>query len=172
MPDALNLSENAVAVLRFEIKGYRAKNKERRLPAYRELAAAGIMEPVPGSNSDYRFTAEGWARREVILAAAEAHLRGLEPPLPDHIELSNAARDILARYLAGDEEVTDANRAAYRELARAGIMMSVGTFTKGDDCVFRLTRQGWERRLEWLKSDCSCPQPTAPSPDRFVSPHR
>jgi hypothetical protein len=42
------LSENAVAVLRFEIKGYRAKNKQCRLPAYRELAVAGIMEPVWG----------------------------------------------------------------------------------------------------------------------------
>jgi hypothetical protein len=42
------LSWDAVVVLRFEIKGWRAKNKESRLPANRELAAAGIMEPVPG----------------------------------------------------------------------------------------------------------------------------
>ena len=44
----VTLSEIAVAVLRFEIKGGRAKNKERRLPAYRELADAGIMELVTG----------------------------------------------------------------------------------------------------------------------------
>ena len=28
-------------------------------------------------------------------------------------------------------------------------MQSVGTFTKGDDCVFQLTHQGWERRHEF-----------------------
>ena len=59
MPVEIALSENAVAVLRFEIKGWRAKNPESRLPAYRELAAAGIMEPVPGSEMEYRFTEEG-----------------------------------------------------------------------------------------------------------------
>jgi hypothetical protein len=47
------------------------------------------------------------------------------------------------RNLAGDTEVTDANRDAYRELARAGIMESVGTFSKCDDRVFQLTHQGW-----------------------------
>ena len=57
----------------------------------------------------------------------------------------------LARHLAGDKEVTDANRDAYRELARAGIMASVGTFIKGDDCVFQLTQQGWECRHEFQR---------------------
>jgi hypothetical protein len=33
----------------------------------------------------------------------------------------------------------------------SGIMESVGTFTKGDDCVFQLTRQGWERREEFQR---------------------
>jgi hypothetical protein len=155
MPDTITLSPSAVATLRFEIKGWRSKVKGSRLPAYRELAAAGIMEPVPGSDSEYRFTEEGMARREEILDAAVAHLHSLEPRLPDRIELSEAARNVLARYLAGDEEVTDDNRPAYRELAKAGIMMSVGTFTKGDDCVFRFTRQGWERRFEWLESGCA-----------------
>ena len=93
---------------------------------------------------DFRFSDGGWARREELLAAAEAHLRSLEPRLPDRLELSRAARRTLARHLAGDHEVTDDNRGDYRELARAGIMESVGTFTKGDDCVFQLTRQGWD----------------------------
>ncbi len=48
----VTLSENAVAMLRFAIKGWRPKNNESRLPAYRELAAAGIMEPVPGSGCE------------------------------------------------------------------------------------------------------------------------
>jgi hypothetical protein len=46
------LSPDAVAVLRFEIKGYRCKVPGSRLAAYRELAAAGITEPVPGSDTD------------------------------------------------------------------------------------------------------------------------
>jgi hypothetical protein len=155
MPDTIVLSANAVAVLRFEIKGWRAKNPERRVPAYRELAAAGIMEPVPGSESEYRFTEEGMERREEILDAAVAHLHSLEPRLPDRIELSKAAKRTLSRYMAGDHEVTDGNRAAFRELARAGIMMSVGTFTKGDDCVFGFTRQGYERRFEFAEMGCA-----------------
>ena len=52
----IDLSPDAVAVLRFEIKGYQSKIPGRRLPAYRELAAAGIMEQVPGSDTEYRFT--------------------------------------------------------------------------------------------------------------------
>jgi hypothetical protein len=64
MPDASALSANAVAVLRFEIKGWRAKDDAGRLPAYRELTAAGIMEPVSGfasgPESSFRFTCGGW----------------------------------------------------------------------------------------------------------------
>jgi hypothetical protein len=152
MPDTMALSASAVGVLRFEIKGYRSRVKGNRLSAYQELAAAGIMEPVPGSDSEFRFTQDGWARREEFLREAEAHLRSLEPRLPDRIDLSDAAREVLARYLAGNEHVTDATRPAFRELAKAGIMRSVGTFAKRDDCVFSFTRQGWERRFEWLES--------------------
>jgi hypothetical protein len=151
MPDAVILSPNAVAVLRFEIKGWRSKVRGHRLSAYRELAAAGVMEPVPGSDTMFRFTEDGWARREEILEATVDRLHGLEPRLPVRIDLSDAARGVLARFLSGDEDVTDADRPAYRELAEAGIMMSVGTFTKGDDSVFRFTRQGWERRFEWVE---------------------
>ena len=58
--------------------------------AYRELVEAGIMEP---DGEDFRFTEEGWARREELIGAAEAHLRSLEPRLPERIELSRAARE-------------------------------------------------------------------------------
>ena len=47
-----------------ETKGWQPKNKESRLSAYRELAAAGIMEPAPGSEVEYRFTADGADRKE------------------------------------------------------------------------------------------------------------
>jgi hypothetical protein len=142
------LSETAVAVLRFRVKGWRFPVRERDRDAYDELVEAGIMEP---DGKDFRFTEAGWALRDKLIAAAEAHLRSLEPRLPDRLELSRAARRTLARHLAGDREVTDANRGDYRELARAGIMESVGTFTEGDDCVFQLTRQGWERRDEFQR---------------------
>jgi hypothetical protein len=144
----VTVSKSALAVLRLRAKGLRLPVTVGRLVAYRELADAGIMEP---DGDDFRFTAGGWARREELISAAEAHLRSLEPRLPERIELSRAARRTLARHLAGNKEVTDANRDAYRELARAGIMVSVGTFIKGDDCVFQLTHQGWKRRHEFQR---------------------
>ncbi len=137
--ETVGLSESALAVLRLRAKGLRLPVTDRRLEAYRELALAGIMEP---DGEDFLFTEDGWARREEQISAAEAHLRSLEPRLPERIELSTAARRTLARNLAGDKEVTNASRDAYRELARVGIMESVGTFIKGDDCVSQLTRQG------------------------------
>ena len=51
----MTLSASAVATLRFALRGLRPKDKASRLPAYRELAEAGIMEPVPGAD-DYRLT--------------------------------------------------------------------------------------------------------------------
>jgi hypothetical protein len=142
------LSKSALAVLRLRTKGLRLPVTDGRLEAYRELADAGIMEPDSG---DSRFTADGWARREETISAAEAHLRSLELRLPERIEISRAARRTLAQHLAGERHVTDANRDAYRELARAGIMESVGTFIKGDDCVFQLTHQGSERSHKLLR---------------------
>jgi hypothetical protein len=142
------LSKSALAVLRLRAKGLRLPITDERLGAYRELADAGIMER---DGDNYRFTADGWSRREALISAAEAHLRSLEPTLPERIEISRAASLTLARHLAGDKEVADTNRDAYRELARAGVMVSVGTFIKGDDCVLQLTHQGWERRQELLR---------------------
>ncbi len=144
----ITLSEAALAVLRFRAKEWPTKVNEGSLAAFHELVSAGIMVR---DGDDFRFTEDGWARRDELISSAEAHIRSLEPRLPDRIDLSRAARRTLARYLAGDREVTDANRPAYRELARAGIMVSVGTFTKGDDCVFRFTCQGWERRHEFQR---------------------
>src|SRR4051812_35842096 len=115
MLETTTLSEAAVAVLRFEIKGWRAKDGTRRLPAYRELAAAGIMEPVPGSESEYRFTEEGMSRREEILEREGDRIGRERFPPPDR-ELSESARERLRLPLAGDKEVTEENHPAYREL--------------------------------------------------------
>lgn len=149
MPDTIALSESAVAVLRFRVKGWRFPVGDRNRDAFQELVAAGIM--ASDGAADYRFTEDGWARREEVLSAAEAHLRSLEPRLPDRIELSEAARDVLRRRLAGDEEVIDANRDAYRELVKAGIMVPMHTFIGGREAAYTFTQQGWERRFEFQR---------------------
>ena len=51
------LSANAVAVLRFEIRGWKAKDPAGRLSAYRELVVARIVIPV-GSFSKGKAEAE------------------------------------------------------------------------------------------------------------------
>jgi hypothetical protein len=60
-------SENAVAVLRFRVKGHRLPATGRRVPAYRELVEAGIMLPVRtfigGAEALFRFTWQGLERR-------------------------------------------------------------------------------------------------------------
>jgi hypothetical protein len=40
--------------------------------------------------------------------------------------------------------VTDANREAYRELTRAGIMEPITGFARGREANFRFTEAGWE----------------------------
>jgi hypothetical protein len=168
MQTQIALSADAVAVLRFEIKGMHAKKKEGRLPAYRELAAAGIMEPVPGSEVEYRFTAEGWERREEILGAGVAHLHRLEPRLPDRIELSESALSLLRERLkTRDNRVDDSNREAYRELVRAGIMFAVSGFVGGPEASFRFTDEGWARREE-LTVSCSLACPLQRCPCLFL----
>ncbi len=52
MQETFALSESAVAVLRFRVRGYQIKVTDRSLEAFRELAAAGIMEPVPGADGN------------------------------------------------------------------------------------------------------------------------
>jgi hypothetical protein len=146
----MTLSENAVAVLRFEIKGYHSRSKDRSLPAYRELAAARIMEPVPGSETGFRFTKDGRARREEILREQEDRIERERFEPPDATNLSDAARDLLRRRLDGDDRVTPENLEAYRELATARIMYPVSTWAGGPESVFRFTFAGWERREEWI----------------------
>jgi hypothetical protein len=70
--------------------------------------------------------------------------------LPHGGPLSRAAVARFRRHLAGDRDVTDANRAAYRELAAAGLMAAGHSFAGGDESIYRLTRQGFERKAEIL----------------------
>ena len=65
------------------------------------------------------------------------------------LTLSESALDLLRRRLATkDATVTPANLAAYRELAKAGIMDPCSTFVGGKESLFRFTTEGWERRGE------------------------
>jgi hypothetical protein len=144
------------------------------LLAYRELVAAGIMEPVADAEGNaeagFRFRTDdpGWQTRR--LDAAEAHQRALEPPLPQTIALSDAARDVLRKRLAGDDRVTDANRPGYRELAQAGIMVALHSFIGGNESAYRFTDQGWEPRLDLIEQPDPAREPAAAAartvPDR------
>ena len=49
----------------------------------------------------------------------------------------------------GDVDV-DANRETYRELQRAGLMIVGNTFAGGQDSVYHVTKEGFERRAELL----------------------
>jgi hypothetical protein len=49
----------------------------------------------------------------------------------------------------GDFDV-DANRKAYRELERAGLMIVGNTFAGGQDSVYHVTKLGFERKAELL----------------------
>jgi hypothetical protein len=144
----ITLSAQAVAVLRFEIRGWKAKDLARRLPAYRELAEAGIMEPVPGSEAEYRFTREGLEHGEAILEREAERIERERYEPPDASQLSEAARELLRRRLAGDWEVTDANRPLYRELTAARIMIPCHTFIGGWESAFKFTYWGWKQRLK------------------------
>ena len=156
MPETFALSESAVAVLRFRVKGYRMKVTDRSMAAVRELAAAGIMEPVSGadgnSEADYQFTEDGWARRQELLSEAEERIERERFEPPNASNLSEAARELLRRRLAGDREVTDANRPLYRALVAARIVDPVSTWVGGPESVVRFTRAGWERREEWINA--------------------
>jgi len=140
----VTLSESAVAVLRLEIKGWKKRVRDQDLPAYRELVAAGIMEP---EGERFRFTERGWSRRETILREEEERIERerYEPPDGD---LSHSAREQLRRHLVGDREVNEANRPAYRELVAARVMIPVHTFLGGREAEFRLTYWGFQRRHE------------------------
>jgi hypothetical protein len=44
----------------------------------------------------------------------------------------------------------ETNRDAYRELARAGLMVAGNSFAGGDESVYHVTKEGFERRAELL----------------------
>ncbi len=50
----------------------------------------------------------------------------------------------------GRIDVDDATRPLYRELARAGVMQAGSTFRDGEESVYVLTEEGFNRKAELL----------------------
>lgn len=70
----------------------------------------------------------------------------------------NLSRDALALFRLhierqGDITVDDSNREMYRELARVGLMACGHSFRDGRDSIYRVTKEGFERKAELL--DCA-----------------
>jgi hypothetical protein len=104
---------------------------------YRELARAGLMA-ASGGEAAYHLTGEGEARRWEFLP---------HPSGP-----SAEAWALLRRQAGGERvEACDENRSAFRELAAAGLMMAGHTFAGGDESAYRLTKEGFEWKMDVLK---------------------
>jgi hypothetical protein len=140
------LSESAVANLRFRIKGFSLR--EQDLPAYRELVAAGIMEPVAGAGPDFRFTPYGMEHGGAILERESDRIERERHAPPDG-NLSEAARGLLRRIASGERVEIDAeNRPIFRELAAARVVTLGHTFAKGAESGYRFTYWGWKMKDE------------------------
>ena len=66
--------------------------------------------------------------------------------------LSEAALALLRLHLVqhGQVGVDATNRELYRELERAGVMAVGHSFSGGRDSIYRLTKEGFERKAELL----------------------
>jgi hypothetical protein len=80
--------------------------------------------------------------------------------MPDHLNLSEAARSLLHYHISALQpgapgtssgEPTEETREAYRELARAGLMYPLHTFAGGPESLYRLTEQAFRRWDEVLR---------------------
>ncbi len=68
------------------------------------------------------------------------------------LTLSEAALELLRYRLATrDNRVTAANKEAYRELVRAGIMFAISGFATGPEASFRFSDEGWK----WINDPAS-----------------
>jgi hypothetical protein len=142
----ITLSETAVAVLRFRVRGWAMKFKQRDLAAYQELIDAGIMMR---DGADFKFTEDGWAHREELLSEAEERIERERFEPPDACNLSGSAKELLRRIACGERvEVTPSNRSFFRELAAARIVYLMHTFARGDESGYRFTYWGYRQRFE------------------------
>ncbi len=129
MPCAL--SRNARTLMVRCLSGEEIEVTRSLISARRELEEAGLLEA--GSTRPTRAARR--RRREF---------------LPHDGPLSRTAVARFRSHLAGDCEVTDTNRAAYRELAAAGLMAAGHSFVRGDESIYQLTKEGFQRKAEIL----------------------
>lgn len=150
---SVTLSEAAVATLRSEIRGWKDRVREIDLPGYRELVAAGIMEP---DGDGFRLTAAGRSDGEAIVEREQERIeRGRYAP-PDVSRLSRRAWGLLRRIASGEQvAVTSRSRPLFRELADARIVLVVNTFAGGPESAWRWTYWGWKRKSEWVEIACA-----------------
>ncbi len=147
------LSEAAVATLRFEIKGWKGKVREIDLPGYRELVAAGIMEP---DGEGFRLTAEGRSDGQAIVEREQERIESVRHAPPDVSGLSGPAWSLLHRIASGEEvKVTFETRPLLRELAEARFVLIINTFAGGPESAWRWTYWGWKRKPEWVEIACA-----------------
>jgi hypothetical protein len=68
------------------------------------------------------------------------------------ITLSDAALALFRRHVEqhGHLPVDEITRPLYRELAAAGFVRAGSTFLDGPESIYRLTREGFERKAELL----------------------
>jgi hypothetical protein len=108
------------------------------------------IEPTPGTISDRReLERAGLLEKDTFRPTSEA-LRRRREFLRHDGPLSEAAIERLRCHLAGDRAVTDENRASYRELAAAGLMAAGHTFRDGDESIYHLTEEGFDRKAELM----------------------
>jgi hypothetical protein len=151
----ITLSEAAVATLRFEITGWKKKPKIREIdiPGYRELVAAGIMEP---DGEGFRLTAEGLSDGEAIVEREQERIESGRYTPPDVSHLSGYAWGQLRRIASGEDvTVTPENLPLLRELAEARIVLIISTFAGGPESAWRWTYWGWKRKPEWVEIACA-----------------
>jgi hypothetical protein len=71
----------------------------------------------------------------------------------ERILLSSAALALFRLHVEQRRTIDiDTNRETYRELARAGLMVAGHSFAGGDESIYRLTKEGFERKAELLAS--------------------
>jgi hypothetical protein len=67
------------------------------------------------------------------------------------IKLSPAAIVLFRRHVELGRTIDlDANRPVYEELARAGLMVVGNSFAGGENSIYKVTKEGFERRAEFL----------------------